>query len=113
MGAVDEIAAERQRQIDAEGWSADHDDGHDNRELATAAACYCLGLSHVEAATSTETLRVSASVRLWPWDMSWWKLKGRRRDLVRAGALIIAEIERLDRETAKRDAAVRGTINAN
>jgi hypothetical protein len=27
----------------------------------------------------------------------WWKPTNRRRDLVKAGALILAEIERLDR----------------
>ena len=31
------------------------------------------------------------------WDSEWWKPKDRRRDLIRAGALIVAEIERLDR----------------
>ena len=46
----------------------------------------------------------------WPhtWDASWWKPKDRRRDLVRAGALIIAEIERLDRLDAARIRALTG-----
>jgi hypothetical protein len=39
--------------------------------------------------------------RYWPWEDKWWKPKDRRRDLVRAGALIVAEIERLDRLAAK------------
>jgi hypothetical protein len=38
---------------------------------------------------------------LWPWSVQWWKPKDRRRDLVRAGALIVAEIERLDRAAAR------------
>ena len=33
----------------------------------------------------------------WPWEPRWWKPKNPRRDLVRAAALLIAEIERLDR----------------
>lgn len=35
----------------------------------------------------------------WPrsWSRAWWKPKNPRRDLVRAAALLIAEIERLDR----------------
>jgi hypothetical protein len=33
----------------------------------------------------------------------WWKPKDRRRDLVRAAALIIAEIERLDRDAEARE----------
>ena len=39
---------------------------------------------------------------LWPWAASWWKPKNRRRDLVRAAALIVAEIERIDRATVAR-----------
>ena len=39
--------------------------------------------------------------RWWPWSLDWWKPKDPRRDLVRAGALIVAEIERLDRQPAR------------
>lgn len=75
------IAAERQRQIDAEGWSQKHDDDHDQGEMADAAACYALG-----------------SPDFWPWEWKWWKQSGdRKRDLVKAGALIAAEIDRLQR----------------
>lgn len=35
--------------------------------------------------------------RNWPWHRVWWKPSTRRRNLVKAGALILAEIERLDR----------------
>jgi len=80
LTVIEEIAAERHRQVEQEGWSHEHDDQHLNGEMAGAAACYCLG-----------------SVSHWPWDAAWWKPKGRRRDLIRAGALIVAEIERLDR----------------
>lgn len=38
--------------------------------------------------------------RLWAWHSRWWKPKDRRCNLVRAGALIVAEIERLDRAAA-------------
>jgi hypothetical protein len=31
----------------------------------------------------------------WPWSFEWWKPKDRIRNLVRAGALIAAEIDRL------------------
>ena len=33
----------------------------------------------------------------WPWSDKWWKPKDKIRDLVRAGALIAAEIDRLQR----------------
>lgn len=45
-----------------------------------------------------------ADIEVWPWDESWWKPTNRRRDLVKAGALILAEIERLDRAEAPKPA---------
>jgi hypothetical protein len=89
------IAAERRRQIEDEGWTPEHDDEHDNHELSEAAACYALG---VPAAVSPAN---GARVPLWPWDESWWKPGDRVRDLVKAGALIAAEIDRLQRAAAK------------
>lgn len=78
--AIKDMWLERERQVTEEGWSEAHDDGHTDNELALAAACYAIG-----------------NAALWPWSLSWWKPAGRRRDLVKAAALIIAEIERLDR----------------
>lgn len=90
MKAIEEIEAERQRQIDAEGWTPKHDDGHGNGQLARAAACYAL---------ADNGNPISRGVPFeWPWARSWWKPKDRRRNLIRAGALIVAEIERLDRQ---------------
>jgi len=85
--ALEDIAAERNRQVVEEGWAVSHDDEHADGELAEAAACYCM--SHRDSEYSPPAW--------WPWSASWWKPKGRRRDLVRAAALIVAEIERLDR----------------
>lgn len=79
------IAAERRRQIDVERWEPDHDDEHDTEELAFAAACY------VTAGPGDEPPAV------WPWDWKWWKPRDRISNLVRAGALIAAEIDRLKR----------------
>ncbi|MBR0871169.1 hypothetical protein JQ633_12425 [Bradyrhizobium tropiciagri] len=81
------VIAERFRQIDQEGWSLDHDDKHDRGELGLAGATYL-----IHAGTESRTVP-----SLWPWDGSWWKPQGRRRDLVRAGALLVAEGERFDR----------------
>lgn len=94
--AVRDVLAERQRQISAEGWTPKHDDEHVNTlgepEMAIAAACYAM------AGTSRgETMR-----RLWwPWAATWWKPTTPRRNLEKAGALILAEMERLDRATAR------------
>ena len=107
-GAASDVLAERERQKSAEGWTPDHDDEHGNGELARAAACYAhaAGLNpsaraFLEDAPDYAGEHMVITRRLWPWDRSWWKPKDRRRDLVRAGALIIAEIERLDRATHK------------
>ena len=92
--AIGEIAAERQRQIEKEGWSAKHDEQHSNGELARAAACYAMPQGFRDLSIyGANTIRTT----VWPWDLLWWKPKDRRRDLVRAAALIVAEIERLDR----------------
>lgn len=80
-----EIGAERLRQRREEGWTDKHDDGHDAGELADAAACYALG-------KPWEIIK-----QLWPWSADWWKPTDKRRNLIKAGALIVAEIERLDR----------------
>jgi hypothetical protein len=87
--AAHDVFAERQRQKEVEGWNTNHDDGHDCGEMASAAACYAL---HTEPVGN-----VGDYLRFWPWDSQWWKPRDRRHNLVRAGALILAEIERLDR----------------
>lgn len=92
--ALEDVAAERRRQIEVEGWTPEHDDEHREGELAQAAAVYALGAAYrAQGFRATNVLRMVT----WPWDNAWFKLKDQRRDLVKAGALILAEIERLDR----------------
>lgn len=92
MGAIEEIAAERQRQIDEEGWTPEHDDEHDSGELALAAACYA------RSAANPGLYHLANVPTGWPWDRDWWKPgPNSRRELVKAAALLVAEIERLDR----------------
>lgn len=86
--AVD-VLAERQRQVTAEGWAPAHDDEYEHGELADAAGCYALSSELFDCAGEPP--------RPWPWPDEWWKPTSRRRDLVKAGALILAEIERIDR----------------
>lgn len=89
-----QIKEERTRQIEKEGFSIAHDDAHTNGEMALAAACY---------ATAPSMVRIEREwvppdkPKTWPWHFSWWKPGFKRRNLVKAGALIVAEIERLDR----------------
>lgn len=87
-----DILEERRRQITQEGWTEAHDDMHDSGQLAEAAACYVCCAHH-----DWSTADLPAE---WPWAAEWWKPTTARRDLVKAAALIIAEIERLDRAEA-------------
>lgn len=89
--AAADVLAERKRQVTTEGWTPEHDDQHVNFEMAIAGGLYA-----ISAVDSHHKLRNSAP-SAWPWDRKWWKPDGPRRDLVKAGALILAEIERLDR----------------
>lgn len=86
------IAEERQRQIDVEGWTPEHDDAHRYGEIAWAAVCY---------AAPGEVLVLDEGgepVDPWPWeDGDKRPTTSRLRRMVKAGALIAAEIERLQR----------------
>jgi hypothetical protein len=102
--ALHDVMAERHRQVMVEGWTAKHDDEHDTGEMARAAACYALHAGSCfawpqESYQHADPHHGDPAVQdtLWPWDMDWWKPKNPRRDLVRAAALLLAEIERLDR----------------
>ncbi len=120
---VQRIAAERQRQIDVEGWTPEHDDEHDEGQMADAAACY--------AATDRIWMDTKLPSRIsfidpWPWSADWDKrpremvrhvdinhhvthspgeflcaydapVEERIRALEKAGALVAAEIDRLVR----------------
>ncbi|MFU6321699.1 hypothetical protein ACM8AQ_09495 [Pseudomonas aeruginosa] len=91
-----DVQAERRRQIEAEGWTPEHDDAHSHGQMARAAACYALAGSSAPS-DGTAALLVSLA---WPWDEQWWKPSTARRDMVKACALGLAEIERLDRAAA-------------
>lgn len=110
MSVIEEIAAERRRQMEVEGWTPEHDDAHDMGELAQAGACYAYSGSGknpdlrktIERRDLTSATEMDKWVpRWWPfqWPADAWKPKDKRRDLIRAAALIVAEIERLDRCT--------------
>ena len=91
------IAAERKRQVEVEGWTPEHDDEHDVGELASAAATYIL-----ETTFNAPTVEGTWCSELWPFDNSWFKLSPDPiRNLVKAGALIAAEIDRLQRAAPK------------
>lgn len=85
------IAAERQRQTTVEGWTPEHDDSHDDSQLLSAAIVYAERVRLPESFASTLP-------PMWPWAAKWWKPSADPiRNLVKAGALIAAEIDRLNR----------------
>jgi hypothetical protein len=106
---IAEIEAERLRQMSVEGWSQKHDDEHGKGEMALAAACYAAPVALFRAEVyaldvpggNRESTGFTRYQPVWPWFAHWWKPKDRRRDLIRAAALIVAEIERLDRAVLK------------
>jgi len=97
MTGVERIAAERKRQIEEEGFTAEHDNTNGEEEMALAAACYAVPEKHREAAIPDVTITRNLWWHLWPWDREWWKPTpdNRIRELEKAGALIAAEIDRL------------------
>lgn len=111
MTGVERIAKERQRQVEREDWTAEHDDGHTSGELAWAAVCYAApALVYVQDDDYANQI-----VFRDPWPSGWeyadkrpypdngnqvgpnheLPVKERIRQLEKAGALIAAEIDRL------------------
>lgn len=106
MNGIELIAKERDRQIDVEVRSSAHDDEHTNQELARAAVCYTIqGIAaqwnYVAGPQREGTLANKLfldPVYGWGWSLDWWKPSDDPiRNLVKAGALIAAEIDRLQR----------------
>lgn len=96
-GAV-AILHERERQEVEEGHKPEHDDHWTDGELLAAGLAY--GISAFPADYFNDPYNDDVTDlmnQLWPWGDIWWKPRGKRADLVRAGALIAAEIDRLDR----------------
>lgn len=106
MTGIERIAAERQRQITAEGWTAEgwtpeHDNAHDIAELTSAACCYAaLARRQADGVIQSAAVNIGAP-SAWPWEPSWWKPSDDPiRNLEKAGALIAAEIDRLQQAEA-------------
>jgi len=105
---VKAIAYERRRQMTIKGFDAEHDDSHEENELAHA-----VGSSELCLPVNTESA-YAGYMEVWPndwddkgymevWPNDWddkWKPEhkaNRTRQLVIAGALIAAEIDRINR----------------
>jgi len=106
------IADERDRQIADEGWGADHDDEHRRGDLADAAVCYAARMPVYYHQKDPGTFRFYDP---WPWsanadkrDKTYMGSRDQRvRQLVKAGALIAAEIDRLLRINEREETRLR------
>lgn len=100
MNGIELIAAERQRQIDVEKWTPEHDDLHKHGQMIGAAHAYVhIAEKQVEMKVRNTNFPMPNA---WPWDDEWWKPSPDPvRNLVKAGALIAAEIDRLQRVKEK------------
>lgn len=105
IAALFELSEERNRQIHSEGFSLEQDDLWTKGELAKLATCYA---DHAVFSSEGHPEYERDDMRPWlPGNMNskWWKpSKDPRRNLVKAGALILAEIERLERAADKANA---------
>lgn len=112
--SIELIAAERQRQISEEGWTPEHDKNLIEHELVYAAICYAdpnkrlIKRQEGDNGTGHRSIHLDNGPEgpgeyivmpptLWPWDISKWKPTPDDpvRQLVKATALLIAEIDRL------------------
>jgi hypothetical protein len=100
MNGIEIIAAERQRQIDEEGFDSSNDLLAKPGSLTMAAICYAL-IAANDPTMRDELRRATPFTGHWPWRAEWWKpgqgntTEDRILELRKAGALIAAEIDRL------------------
>lgn len=92
LRGINDVSAERLRQITEEGYTTEHDDSHPAGELAAAGACYA-----IHAAFELDQKQHISGVPAWWPFKDGWDPKDPRRNLVVAAAMIIAEIDRYDR----------------
>jgi len=98
------ITQERIRQVEVEGWDDAHDDAHSDGSLLRVAVLYYqnAGFQKWAGEPVPLALRDDGAPEGFPWDREWWKPKTPLRDLVRAGALCVAEVERRMRAGRRR-----------
>lgn len=96
LTGAERIALERTRQIEEEGWDAEHDRGHGD-SLALAAACYAIPPTRRWWNLKIGPLSIELNLQktLWVWEPRWWKPspEDRIRELEKAGALCAAAID--------------------
>lgn len=94
-----DVLDERRGQRTREGFDAAHDDAHTGFQLSMAAECYLNG-AVLSGRYPTVDRAVIVPGGTWPHGFA-WRPGTMRRMLVKAAALILAEIDRIDRAEAK------------
>lgn len=92
--AAQDVLAERRRQIQTEEYTTEQDDQYTLGQLADAASAYAFWAY----TCNNQDFKVTTVPPSWPWKPEDWKPTTQRTMLIKAGALILAEIERLDRQ---------------
>lgn len=101
---INDVHTKRQRQMTVHGWSRQEDDTYVDGELAEAAIPYIQAAQREELGLEDEELQV-----FWPWADNPPKLDQPRRELlINAIALLVAEVERMDRIEEKANATSQG-----
>ena len=91
-----QITTERERQVWDEGWTNEHDDKYTEGQMAVAGGCYAYHSTEPYLGCQQQ-YRNTLPPPDWPWDAKWWKPISPSRDLIRAGALMAAEVDRRKR----------------
>jgi len=98
--AMRDVIAHRRHQIEDEGWTPEHDDAdHDDGNLAASGAAYAINAAD-QINPYSQGDGNNEQPDFWMFEPKWWKPKDPRYDLVRGAALIVAEIEKMDRAAA-------------
>lgn len=112
MNGIETIAEERRRQVTGEGFTDENDDKYVLGELLSAAVCYTVAADCLANSPDKETTdAIMSEIKhcefgpavAWPWPYKWLKIHPDPvRNLAKAGALIAAEIDRLNRRAERR-----------
>ena len=106
-----DVLVERRRQVEKEGWSPEHDDEHACDEIAALACFYAMPPAARQWDATSSGYGPTFGQAILPDDWG-YKASDRRSELVKAGALILAEIERLDRAELSKGLAEAAMLQA-
>ena len=99
MSGIERFAKERARQKQVEEYSTEHDDEYENGELLGAAICYSTYALYQGGGRLSDPHLSDAIEAYWPWPEQFWKPADTpMRNLEKAGALLAAHVDLLERQ---------------